>query len=146
MSELLSQLEPLKQEALTALAGAGDLAALDQVKGRYVGPQGQFTALMKQLGTLAKEERPAAGKQINAVKAELDAMLTARREELALKAALPKEPIDFTAPGRRRRLAFLPASKCRLPEWEHITLPVPVILNRLATDFLVLLPRGRRIG
>jgi phenylalanyl-tRNA synthetase alpha chain len=107
MSELLSQLEPLKQEALTALAGAGDLAALDQIKGRYVGPQGQFTALMKQLGTLSKEERPAAGKQINAVKAELDAMLTALREELALKAALPKEPVDFTAPGRRRGLGRL---------------------------------------
>lgn len=107
MSELLSQLEPLKQEALTALAGAEDLAALDQVKGRYVGPQGQFTALMKQLGTLSKEERPAAGKQINAVKAELDAALTTRREELALKAALPKEPVDFTAPGRRRGLGRL---------------------------------------
>ncbi len=107
MSELLSQLEPLKQEALAALAGAADLPALDQVKGRYVGPQGQFTALMKQLGSLPKEERPAAGKQINAVKAELEAALTARREALELKAALPKEPLDFTAPGRRRGLGRL---------------------------------------
>jgi len=107
MSELLSQLEPLKQEALAALAGAADLASLDQVKGRYVGPQGQFTALMKQLGSLPKEERPAAGKQINAVKSELESALATRREELELKAALPKEPIDFTAPGRRRGLGRL---------------------------------------
>lgn len=107
MSELLSQLAPLKQEALAALVGAADLASLDQVKGRYVGPQGQFTALMKQLGSLPKEERPAAGKQINAVKAELEAALAARREELELKAALPKEPIDFTAPGRSRGLGRL---------------------------------------
>lgn len=107
MSELLSQLAPLKQEALTALAGAEDLAALDQIKGRYVGPQGQFTALMKQLGTLSKEDRPAAGKEINAAKTELDAVLTARREALALKAAQPKEPVDFTAPGRRRGLGRL---------------------------------------
>lgn len=107
MSELLSQLVPLKQEALAALAGAGDLASLDQVKGRFVGPQGQFTALTKQLGSLPKEERPAAGKQINAVKSELETALAARREELELKAALPKEPIDFTAPGRRRGLGRL---------------------------------------
>ena len=107
MSDLLSQLEPLKQEALTALTGAGDLASLDQIKGRFVGPQGQFTALMKQLGTLPKEERPVAGKLINAVKSELEATLATRREELELKAALPKEPIDFTAPGRRRALGRL---------------------------------------
>ena len=107
MSDLLSQLEPLKQEALIAMTGAGDLASLDQIKGRFIGPQGQFTALMKQLGTLPKEERPVAGKLINAVKSELEAMLATRREELELKAALPKDPIDFTAPGRRRALGRL---------------------------------------
>lgn len=104
MPDLLSQLEPLKQEALAALKSAADLPSLDQIKGRFVGPQGSFTGLMKQLGSLPKEERPAAGKQINAVKAELESTLATRREELELKAAMPKEPIDFTAPGRRRWL------------------------------------------
>lgn len=107
MSDLLSQLEPLKQEALAALNSAADLPSLDQIKGRFVGPQGSFTGLMKQLGSLPKEERPAAGKQINAVKAELETTLAARREALELKAAMPKEPIDFTAPGRRRWLGHL---------------------------------------
>jgi phenylalanyl-tRNA synthetase alpha chain len=62
---------------------------------------------MKQLGTLSKEEKPAAGKLINAAKVELEAALAARREELELKAALPKEPTDFTLPGRRRALGKL---------------------------------------
>jgi phenylalanyl-tRNA synthetase alpha chain len=96
------QIEPLKQAALGDLATSADLAALEHVKGKWVGPQGQFTALMKQLGTLPKEERPAAGKLINAVKAELESALTRRRAELELQAALPKEPTDFTLPGRRR--------------------------------------------
>src|SRR6185503_3090001 len=73
-------------------------------KGSWIGPHGKFTALMKQLGTLSKEERPAAGKLINAAKVELEAALVSRREELELAAALPKEPTDFTAPGRRRAL------------------------------------------
>ncbi len=107
MSDLLSQLDPLKREALGALSAAGDLPSLDQVKGRFVGPQGKFTALMKQLGTLPKEERPAAGKEINAAKIELEAALGARREKLELQAALPKDPVDFTAPGRRRGLGRL---------------------------------------
>ena len=48
-------------------------------------------------------------------------------------------------PKLRRRLEFLVCSKWRLPARERITLPVPVILNRLATDFFVLIPFGRRI-
>ena len=102
MAGFLDDIEPLKQAALADLSAAPDLAALEQTKGAWIGPNGRFTALMKQLGTLTKEERPAAGKLINAAKVELEAALTTRREELELKAALPKEPTDFTLPGRRR--------------------------------------------
>ena len=59
--------------AIAALAAAADLPALEQTTGAFLGGDGKFTALMKQLGTLPKEERPAAGKAINAAKAELDA-------------------------------------------------------------------------
>ena len=102
MAGFLDDIEPLKQAALADLSAAPDLAALEQTKGAWIGPNGRFTALMKQLGTLTKEERPAAGKLINAAKVELEAALTTRREDLELKAALPKEPTDFTLPGRRR--------------------------------------------
>ena len=104
---LLNEIEPLKQSDLTSFKDASDLAPLDQAKGSYIGPQGKFTALMKQLGTLPKEDRPAAGKQINQAKNELEAALTERRSELELQAALPKEPTDFTLPGRRRVLGHL---------------------------------------
>jgi len=96
-------IEPLKQAALAEFKAVTDLAALDQAKGKWIGPHGQFTALMKQLGGLPKEERPTAGKLINQVKSELDAAYAERRSELEIKAALPKEPTDFTLPGRRRR-------------------------------------------
>jgi len=94
----------MKQAALADFGAAADSAALEQVKGRWLGPQGQFTLLMKQMGGLPKEERPAAGKAINAVKGELETALNARRAELELQAALPKDPIDFTLPGRRQQV------------------------------------------
>jgi len=103
----MDEIEPLKQAALAELKAAADAPALEQTKGAWIGPNGKFTALMKQLGTLSKEEKPVAGKAINAAKVELEAALTARREELELKAALPKEPTDFTLPGRRRPLGKL---------------------------------------
>jgi len=103
----LDQIEPLKQTALAELKQAPDLAVLEQTKGAWIGANGKFTALMKQLGTLPKEEKPAAGKLINVAKTELEAALATRREELELASALPKEPTDFTAPGRRRTLGKL---------------------------------------
>jgi phenylalanyl-tRNA synthetase alpha chain len=104
---LLKELEPLQEAALADLKAAPDLAALEHAKGSWIGPHGRLTLLMKQLGTLPAEERPAAGKAINAAKSELETILAERRRELELKAALPKEPTDFTLPGRRRALGKL---------------------------------------
>ena len=92
MAGFLDQIEPLKQAALAELDGAADLAALEQARVNYLGANGRFTALMKQLGTLPREEKPAAGKAINGAKVELEAALARRRGELELKAALPAEP------------------------------------------------------
>src|SRR6516225_3640399 len=96
MSSFVDLVEPLKQAALAELSAAPDLASLEQARSSYLGTHGKFTALMKQLGTLSKEERPSAGKLINEAKAALDAALTRQRAELELKAALPKEAADFT--------------------------------------------------
>jgi phenylalanyl-tRNA synthetase alpha chain len=100
-------IEPLKQAALAELKSAPDLAALDRVKGTWLGPHGKITVLSRELGSLPKEERPAAGKLINQAKAELEAALAERRSDLELKTALPREMSDFTLPGRRRPLGKL---------------------------------------
>ena len=102
-----NEIESLKQAALAELLAAPQIAALEQTKGNWIGANGRFTALMKQLGGLSKEERPAAGKAINAAKTELEAALATRRDELELKAALPRVPTDFSLPGRRRALGKL---------------------------------------
>ena len=103
----MDEIEPVRQTALTELRAAPDLAALEQARVNYLGSHGRFTALMKSLGALPKEDKPLAGKLINQTKAELEAALAERKAELDLKAALPKEPTDFTLPGRRRRLGKL---------------------------------------
>src|SRR3974377_2302655 len=103
----LDQVEPLKQSALAELRAAPGLAALEQARVNYLGSNGKFTALMKQLGTLPRDEKPAAGKAVNGAKVELESALAARRGELELKAALPQEPTDFTLPGRRRGVGKL---------------------------------------
>ena len=99
---LIDQIGPLKQAAIGEIQQSRDLAALEGARVRYLGANGQFTALMKQLGSLPKEERPDAGKSINAAKSELESVFSGRKAELELKEASPKESTDFTLPGRRR--------------------------------------------
>ncbi len=101
---LSEELQAVREAAAAALQAAPDLPALEQAKGAHLGAGGRFTALMRQLGGLPREERPAAGQAINAAKQELEALLAARREALELQAALPSEPTDFSLPGRRRPL------------------------------------------
>lgn len=103
----LDQIEPLKQSALSDFNAAQSLAALDQARVQYLGANGKFTALLKQLGSLSREEKPAAGKLVNVAKGELESALTARRADLELKESMPKEPTDFSLPGRRRSLGKL---------------------------------------
>ena len=104
------ELEKLTEEALQAAAAAPDLRALDDVRVRYLGKNGQFTALLKQLGQLPKEKRPKAGQAINHAKQQLQAAIQARKEALeaaALEARLAAERIDVTLPGRRNGIGGL---------------------------------------
>jgi phenylalanyl-tRNA synthetase alpha chain len=97
---MLEQIEPLTQEAIQALEGASKLEELDQARVQYLGVNGLFTALLKQMGSLPKEDRPEAGKQINLAKKKLESILAERKEELELNAAMPNEAADFSLPGR----------------------------------------------
>ena len=99
-------IDPLRDAALGAIADAADLAELDQVRVRYLGKSGELTALLKQLGGLPKDARPAAGAEINRAKDAVQAALESRRSDLeqaALGARLAAERIDVTLPGRGQR-------------------------------------------
>ena len=50
----LDEITPLKEAALRALQAADTLANLDDVRVQYLGANGQFTGLLKQMGGLAK--------------------------------------------------------------------------------------------
>jgi len=99
----MEQLQQILEQALQQFAVTNDEAELEQVKARYLGKEGSLTALLKGLGKLSNEERPAAGARINVVKQQIEAALQARRDamqqsKLALK--LAAESLDVTLPGR----------------------------------------------
>ena len=103
-------MEPLEQLVASARAAFGAVrspAALENEKARFLGKAGSVTELLKGLGKLAPDEKRLQGARINAVKQEIEALLEARRGQLAedeLAARLAQESIDVTLPGRKRSI------------------------------------------
>lgn len=104
MASFSEQVESLRTAAEAALNSAKNLATLEQARITWLGGNSQFNALLRQLGTLPKQERPLAGKIVNQAKVELAAALDKRKEVLEMAAAKPSEETDFTLPGRRNHI------------------------------------------
>jgi len=99
-------LEQLVNEARAAFSGAKQPAALENEKARFLGKSGAITEQLKALGRLPAEEKRQLGSQVNRAKEAIEALLEARRRELAeeqLNERLAQEAIDVTLPGRLRR-------------------------------------------
>ncbi|MGN4868833.1 phenylalanine--tRNA ligase subunit alpha [Aeromonas caviae] len=100
----MQQLEEVVGQAKAEIEGVSDIAALDEIRVKYLGKKGFFTEQMKGLGALSAEERPAAGAVINQAKQQVQDALNARREALevaVLNQKLAAETIDVSLPGRR---------------------------------------------
>ncbi len=100
-SELIEALDALERTARGQVAEAADAAALEGLRVELLGRKdGRLTAILRRLGEMPPEERPAVGKRANEVKAVVTALLEAREAELAgATAAGPS--LDLTLPGRR---------------------------------------------
>ena len=95
----------LLAEALEAIENSSDEKSLEGLRVHYLGKKSSLTALLKNLGQLPPEERPAAGESINKAKREVQEAIEARKLTLAqasLEAQLAAESIDVTLPGRRQ--------------------------------------------
>ena len=101
----MENLEPIANQARSAIAAAQDSATLEQLRVDYLGKKGQLTGLLKGLSNLTPEDRPKAGALINVVKQELQELIGERKTALdatAVKAKLEQESIDVTMPGRAK--------------------------------------------
>lgn len=99
MKELLQK---LREAAIEAIDRADDVDALEALRVRYLGKKGELTAILKQMGQLSAEERPAMGQLANQLRSELEARLDERTSDLAekvLEYKMRAEAVDVTVPG-----------------------------------------------
>ncbi|MEQ9814733.1 MAG: phenylalanine--tRNA ligase subunit alpha [Azospirillaceae bacterium] len=99
----MSDLNRLRDDLMAAVADAGDLRTLEELRVAALGKKGRITQEMKTLGGLDPETRKATGQALNAIKDEVAEALEARRSLLAraaLDARLEAERLDVSLPAR----------------------------------------------
>ena len=101
---LQAQLESLKEATLVKITAAQDLNELNQIRVETLGKKGPITEVLRGMKDLSPEERPKVGSFANEIRDLLTEEIERKKqvlEEEALNAALAKETIDVTLPGRK---------------------------------------------
>ena len=123
-NDLLEQLNRLDDEARVLIAAASDERALEAARVALLGrKEGRLTAILRGLGTLSAEERPAVGAAANRVKESISALLDERAATLG-GAASSGATEDLTLPGRRA--------------WRGARHPVTLVIDEICDIFATL--------
>lgn len=99
MKELI---EKLLAEAKEEIKSVLTLAALEELRIKFLGRKGSFTTLMQGLKDIPNEEKPAAGQALNHAKKSLESELETKQHHLetaALEHELKDDTFDTTRPG-----------------------------------------------
>lgn len=100
---MLESLDKLESTALTELSAAGDNGALEQWRIAYLGSNGKLKVAMGGLKEVPKDQKPAVGQRLNAVKGKLEEAFNTRKNVIASNGpeirASTEPMIDVTEPG-----------------------------------------------
>ena len=102
MKELLQKLH---DAAMQAILETEDVDSLESLRVKYLGKKGELTGILRQMGRLSAEERPAMGQLANQLRSEIEQTLETRRaalNEARLEMKLLQETVDVTLPGRKQ--------------------------------------------
>lgn len=100
-------IESIRAELEQELQRLDDVKQLEEARQRVLGKKGSLTALLRSMGQLSPEERPAAGQMINAGREKISAMLDERLTTLKARERerkLEREALDVTEPRDLPRL------------------------------------------
>jgi phenylalanyl-tRNA synthetase alpha chain len=95
-------LQSLINEAKECLQQLSEASQLEEFRVRYLGRKGQFSTIMRQLGTVSGEDRPRLGQLANSFKKEIEDLFEAKKTNLAVAAGSTSDQStpDLTLPGR----------------------------------------------
>lgn len=101
------QLNEIRENAKLAIEKATSLEELKDIQVQFLGKKGKLTQVLRGMGKLSAEERPAIGQLANVIRDELGESFDKSSKALAKKAMEQKlsgETIDVTLPGKKMKL------------------------------------------
>ena len=104
MKELM---QGLRESSIKAILECDSAELLESLRVKYLGKKGELTAILRQMGSLSAEERPAMGQLANQLRSEIEEAIDKRREELSsamMELKLESEAVDVTLPGKDIRM------------------------------------------
>ena len=103
-NSLIQTLQDLETEALAAIGAASNRDALEALRVSYLGRKGRVSSILRGLGDLDADERPAVGAEANRVKEVLQEAMAAREAETSAStdAEVGAGTEDLTLPARHR--------------------------------------------
>ena len=107
MEQKIKALQKMMEDRCAQIASREALGAFWQ---DFLGKKGSIAELMKGLGTVSKEDRPAMGKVINEFKNMVEAqysIMNQKIEQLEMASRNKREQVDITLPGKKRPLGGL---------------------------------------
>ena len=108
LADFLARLDALAAEASAALAEAASSEDLEEARIKFLGAKGgRLREVQKGLGSVDKQDKPAAGKRFNEVKTEVESAYAQAQERLTTGAGDAASAIDVTLPGTPLRLGRL---------------------------------------
>ena len=98
------QLKAISEKAANALENVTAQSELEELRVAFLGKKGELTGILKQMGKLSAEERPAMGQLANTVRSDIEAKIaekSAAIKKIEQAKKLEKETIDVTLPGKK---------------------------------------------
>ena len=86
------------------MAAVANPAQLEQFRIKYLGAKGSIKGLMKLLGQMPKDQKPAVGQQINAVAGPSHRRFRGPQNAFIRRQRAPSHAVDVTEPGKRPRI------------------------------------------
>jgi phenylalanyl-tRNA synthetase alpha chain len=121
LREYLAEADLVEREGTQALAGAANADALESARIAVLGDRhGRVKALQEALKSIAREDKPAAGKRFNEVRTTLETLHTERKAALE-SSRLAARPDDLTLPARRT--------------WRGAKHPVTLVIEEIESVF-----------
>ena len=97
-------LEQIEIDAKKMLEKVSDGKELEDLRVRYLGKKGELTAILKNMGSLSAEERPAMGQLANKVRSDIETFIADKQAKLAqlqTERKMQEEKMDVTMPGKK---------------------------------------------